>query len=146
MKVHRQQRHRMTRGTGKTQKKSAERRQKLLAQAPDKQALDKKQRCLVEGEERFLEALSFEVTPTTEVAEEARLKAMIVEARKKAEYDQRDICDISTHTHTEITPEEMQRHRRIEEEKRSTCQRMERKRQERMARGNDGTEVENSGK
>ena len=44
---------------------------------------------------------------------------MIVEARKKEEHDQRDILDHSTFLGQEITPEEMQRHSRIEEQRRS---------------------------
>ena len=95
------------------------RKKKAEAAQVEEQALDRKQRCLVEGEERLLETSSFEVIPTTEVAEEARLKAMIEKALKKEEHDQRDICDISTHLRQEITPEEMQRHRRIEEQRRS---------------------------
>ena len=75
----------------------------------------------MEGNERLLETLNFgfEVAPTTEVAEDARLKAMIEKARKNEEHDQRDILHHSTFLGQEITPEEMQRHSRMEEQRRS---------------------------
>jgi hypothetical protein len=53
------------------------------------------------------------------MAEDARLKATIVEAHRKDEHDQRDICDHSTRLGQGITPEEMQRLSRIEEGRRS---------------------------
>ena len=63
----------------------------------------------MEGNESLLETLSFgfEVSPTTEMAEDARLKATIVKARKREMHDQRDICDEGTLLGQDITPEDM---------------------------------------
>ena len=52
------------------------------------------------------------------MAEDAKLKATILKAHKKHEHDQRDICD-STRPWQEITPEDMQRHSRMEESRRN---------------------------
>ena len=104
----------------KRYRENAKEKRKKTAEAAqaDERAFDSNLKCLVEGNERLLETLSFgfEVSPTTEVvAEDARLKAMIEKARKKEKQDQRDILDYSTFLGQEITPEEMQRHSRIEE-------------------------------
>lgn len=83
VKAQRQQRSRMRRDTEKMQRKSARRR--------------KKQHRLKSGHSTSSSAetlsFGFEVSPTTEVAEDARLKAMIEKARKKEKQDQRDILE-----------------------------------------------------
>ena len=81
----------------KRYRENAKEKRKKMADAAQagERAFSSKLNCLMEGNEtrRLLETLSFgfEVAPTTEIAEGARLKAMIEKARKREKQDQRDI-------------------------------------------------------